>query len=89
MILKYFPNKKKELEILIQTIRIYSQVIGMELGIEKCAMLIMKKEKREITDRRGLPNQKSIRTPGESDNRDERKCKKKKKRMPQKNKNTS
>ena len=34
---------KKELKSLIQTIRIYSQVIGMEFGIEKYAKLIMKK----------------------------------------------
>ena len=34
---------KNELETLIQTIRIYSQNIGMEFGIEKCVMLLMKK----------------------------------------------
>ena len=32
---------------LIQAIRVYSQYIGMELSIEKCAMLIMKSRKRE------------------------------------------
>ena len=32
-------NKQtKKLETLIQTIKIYSQDIGMEFGIEKCAM---------------------------------------------------
>ena len=39
-----------ELESLIQTIRIDNQDIGMECGIEKCAMLIMKSRKREITE---------------------------------------
>ena len=33
--------KEKQLETLIQIIRIYSQDIGMEFSIEKCAMLIM------------------------------------------------
>ena len=37
----------KEMETLIQTIRIFSQDIGMEFGIEKYAMLIMKKEKKQ------------------------------------------
>ena len=31
-------------------VRIYSQDIGMEFGIEKCAMLVMKSGKRHITD---------------------------------------
>ena len=35
-------KKKKELETLIHAVRIYSQDIGMEFGIEKCAMLVMK-----------------------------------------------
>ena len=40
---KMQKNKKK----LIQTIRIYRKDIGMEFGIEKCAMLIMRKVGRE------------------------------------------
>ncbi len=44
--IKLFAKNEKELETLIQTIRIYSQDIGMEFGIEKCAMLIMKSGKR-------------------------------------------
>ena len=31
-----------KLETLIQTMRIYSQDIGMEFGIEKCAVLVVK-----------------------------------------------
>ena len=41
---------KKELETLIHAIRIYSQDIGMEFGIEKYATLVMKSGKRHITD---------------------------------------
>ena len=47
--IKIFAKNGKELENLIQTIRIYSQDIGTEFGIEKCAMLIIKRGKRETT----------------------------------------
>ena len=40
--IKLFAKNEKESETLIQAVRIYSQDIGMEFGIEKCAMLIMK-----------------------------------------------
>ena len=43
--IKLFAKKEKELEILIQTVRIYSQDIGMEFVIEKCSMLVMKSGK--------------------------------------------
>ena len=50
-LLKILKNKR-----LIQTIRIYSQNIGMEFGIEKCALLIMKSGRRQITEGIELPN---------------------------------
>ena len=40
-----FAKNEKEQETLTQAVRIYSDDIGMEFGIEKCAMLIMKSEK--------------------------------------------
>ena len=39
----------------------YWQDIGMEFGIEKCAMLIMKSWKRHMTEGMELPNQEKIR----------------------------
>ena len=48
--IKLFAKNEKELETLIQTVRIYSQDIGMEFGIEKCAMLVMKSGKRLMTE---------------------------------------
>ena len=42
--------------------RIYSQNIGMKFGIEKCAMLVMKSDKRHMTDGMELPNHERIRT---------------------------
>ena len=41
-----FDKNEKELETLVQTIRIYSNDIGMEFAIEKWVELIMKSEKR-------------------------------------------
>ena len=40
----------------------------MEFGIEKCAMLIVKNEKREIREVVELPNQERIRMLGEKEN---------------------
>ena len=65
--IELFPNNKKELETLIHTIRIYSQDIGMEFGIEKCALLVMKSGKRHLIDGIELPNQDTIRTPAENE----------------------
>ena len=45
-----FAKSEKELEILIQTIKIFSQDIGMEFGIEKRAMLIIKSGKSKIIE---------------------------------------
>ena len=56
---------KKKMETLIQALRIYSQDIRIEFGIEKCAMLIMKSNKRHVMDRMELPNQEKIRMLGE------------------------
>ena len=50
---------KKELDILIQTIRIYSQGIRMEFSSEKCVMLIMKKRKSKTTEGIELQNKKA------------------------------
>ena len=63
--IKQFAKNEKELEILIQAVRIYSQDIGMECSIEKCAMPVMKSGKRHLTDGMELPNQDKIRTLGE------------------------
>ena len=54
------------METLMHAVRIYSQVIRMEYGIEKCAMLVMKSGKRHLTDGMELPNQDKIRTLAEN-----------------------
>ena len=39
----------------------------MEFGTEKCAILVMKSDKRHLTDGMELPNQDKIRTLGEEE----------------------
>ena len=36
---------EKGLDSLVQVVRVFSEDIGMEFGLEKCAMLVMEKEK--------------------------------------------
>ena len=60
--IKLFAKNEKELDTLIHTVRIYSQDIGMEFSIEKCALLVMKSGKRHRTDGMELPNHDKIRT---------------------------
>ena len=66
--IKLFSNIKKELEILIHAVKIYSQDIEMEFGFEKCAMLVMKSGKQHLTDIVKQPNQDKIRTLEEKEN---------------------
>ena len=65
--IKLFAKNVKELETLIHAIRTYTQGIGMEFGIEKCAMLVMKRGKRHMTKGKELPNHVKIRTLGENE----------------------
>ena len=66
--IKLFAKSEKELETLTQTVRIYSQDIGMGFCIEKCIMLIMKSGKRYITEGVELSNQVVIRRLGRKEN---------------------
>ena len=65
--IKLFVKNEKQLETLIHAVRIYSQDIGMEFGIEKCAMLVMKNGKQHMTNGMELPNRDKIRTLGEEE----------------------
>ena len=53
--LKLFTKNNKELETLLLTVRKYSEDIGMEFAIEKCAMLEMRSENRHMTEGIELP----------------------------------
>ena len=63
----YLQKRKNKQETLIHAVRIYSQDIGIQLGIEKCAMLVMKSGKRNMTDGMELPNQDMPGTLGENE----------------------
>ena len=65
--IKLFAKNEKELEILIHALRIYSQDIGIEFGIEAFSMQVIKSGKRHITDGTELPNQDKLRTLGEKE----------------------
>ena len=43
--LKLYSRSEKGLDSLVQTVCVFSEDIGMEFGIEKCAMLVMEKGK--------------------------------------------
>ena len=60
--IKQLAKNEKELETQTQVLRIYSDDIGMEFGLEKCAMQIMKSGKRHMTEEIEIPNQGKIRT---------------------------
>ena len=65
--IKLLAKNEKELETLKHAVRIYSQDIGMEFGIEKCAMLVMKIGKQHLTDGMELSNLDKIRTLSENE----------------------
>ena len=43
--LKFHSRSEKGLELLVQTVCVFSEHIGMEFGIETCAMLGWRKER--------------------------------------------
>ena len=53
--IKLFAKNEKELETLIQAVRIYSQDVGMEFSIERCKA--MKSSKRKMMESMEQPNQ--------------------------------
>ena len=61
--IKIFAKNEKELEILINAVRIHNQDIGVE-----CTMPVMKSCKRQRSDGMELPNPDKIRTLGEMEN---------------------
>ena len=65
---KLFEKNEKELKTFVQTIRNYFQDKGMECGIEKYAILIMKSRKKTKNKRNRTVNQKRISTLGENEN---------------------
>ena len=60
--LKLYAKDKNELDTLIQTVRVFSKDIGMEFGIEKFAMIQMKRGQFVMNEGIELPNGKKVRS---------------------------
>ena len=65
--IKLFAKIEKEFETLLQAVRICSENVGVQFGIEKCVMLIEKSGKWQITEGIELPNQEKNKTHGEKE----------------------
>ena len=60
--LKLYCKNEKEIDSLIQTVRVFSKNIQLEFGIEKCAVLVMKSEKMIKSDGIKLPDEQVMRS---------------------------
>ena len=60
--LKLCSRSEKVLDSLVQTVRVFSEDVGVEFGIEKCAMLVMEKGKIVKSAGIELPNGKVIKS---------------------------
>ena len=60
--LKLDSRSEKGLDLLVQRVRDFSKDIGMEFGIEKCAMLVMEKGKIVKSVGIELPDSKVIKS---------------------------
>ena len=58
--LKLYGKDKDQLDSLVQTVRIFISDIGMTFGIEKCAMVEMKRGKLIDSDGLDLPEGEKI-----------------------------
>ena len=65
--LKLYASNKKSLESLIQIVLVFSNDIEMEFGVEKCAVLTMKKGKLANSDRMALLNKTTMKGLKEGD----------------------
>ena len=54
--LKLYAKNEKGLDSLVQTVRIFSDDIGMEFGIDTCATLVLKRGKLTKFDGISLPD---------------------------------
>ena len=65
--LKLYAKTDKELEGLVQSERIFSNDIGMEFGINKCAVLILKRGKQTFSEGISLPGTGQMKSIGEDE----------------------
>ena len=65
--LKLYAINEKSLESFIPTVRVFSNDIGMEFGMEKCAVLTLKKRKMASNDGIALSNKTTMKGLKEGD----------------------
>ena len=65
--LKLYSKNEKVLDSLIQTVRVFSQDIRMEFGIDKCATIVLKRGKLVKSDGIKLPDGKEMKSLNEGD----------------------
>ena len=58
--LKLYAKDKKQLDSLVNTVQIFSLDIGMEFGIDKCGILVMKRSRYKQSEGIKLPNDQEI-----------------------------
>ena len=63
--LKLYGRNEKEINSLVHTVRVFSSDIGMDFGIEKCAMMVMKRGKLDKSEGIRLPDGRIIRSIGD------------------------
>ena len=60
--LKLYAKNEKELDCLIQTVRVFIKDIGMEFVVEKCSMFVIKRGKMVKSDGIKLPDDIAIKS---------------------------
>ena len=65
--LRLYAKTEKGLDSLMQTVRVFSADIGMEFGIDKCAMLVVKRGSVQRTEGVELPYEQTIKGLNEGD----------------------
>ena len=63
--LKLFGKTNNDIQSLINTVRIFSSDIGMQFGLDKCAVIVLKKGKSVNIENISMPNGEEIRSIGE------------------------
>ena len=62
-----FAKKEAEINSLMQIVRIFSDDIGMQFGLEKCALMTMKRGKRVHSNGIALPDGAQMKALGEEE----------------------
>lgn len=64
---KLYGKDENEVDSLVQTVRIFGNDVGMNFGINKCAVRVMKRDRMVKSVGIELPNERRLRALGEDD----------------------